>query len=363
MHKNFLYKISSLFSLLLCICMNAVAQHGNDILLKNYHPVSIYKIPVTHITHAAFPVIDMHSHDYAETYADVDEWVKTMDAIGIEKTVILSTQTGKGFDSLAKKYGRYPNRFELWCGFDYTDYDTAGWQQHAIAELERCHNLGAKGVGELGDKGEGELYSKPVAAYGLHIDDDEIKPLLQKCAELKMPVNVHIAEDEWMYAAPDSSNDGMMNATQWHVDMNKTGKLNHDQLIASLENAVRENPKAIFIACHFANCCSDLQQLGKLLDKYPNLYADIAARYGEIAPVPHYAAAFIIKYQDRLLYGTDMGFDKSMYAAIFRILETADEHFYETEQFNYHWALYGLNLPKEVLKKLYKTNAEKILKR
>ena len=100
-----------------------------------------------------------------------------------------------------------------------------------------------------------------------------------------------------------------------------------------------DNPNTVFIACHFANCCYNLEILGAMLDKYPNLYADISARYAETATIPRYMAAFYDKYQDRLLYGTDMGFDNSMYETTFRILETADEHFYRTEQFNYHWAL------------------------
>ena len=66
-----------------------------------------------------------------------------------------------------------------------------------------------------------------------------MKPLLEKCAELKMPVNVHVAEDEWMYLPADSTNDGLMNAAKWKVDLTKKGILNHDQLIATLENAVR----------------------------------------------------------------------------------------------------------------------------
>ncbi len=127
-----------------------------------------------------------------------------------------------------------------------------GWQKHAVEELERCYKKGARGVGELGDKGEGELYSKPTPGKGLHIDDPQMKPLLEKCAELHMPISIHVAEDEWMYETPDSTNDGMMNAATWHVDMNKPNKLGHDALIKSLENAVRENPKTIFIACHLA---------------------------------------------------------------------------------------------------------------
>ena len=344
------------------VSFHLLAQNAGDLLLKNYKPVSIYKTPTANIQRASFPVIDMHSHDYVETKDDVDDLVKLMDKMNVKKTMILTYSTGKGFDSAVEKYNKYPDRFELWCGFDYTGYGTQGWQKHAVEELERCYHKGAKGVGELGDKGEGELYSKPTPGKGLHIDDPQMKPLLEKCAALHMPISIHVAEDEWMYENPDSTNDGMMNAATWHVDMSSPQKLGHDALQKSLENAVRENPKTIFIACHLLNACANLQQLGDLLDKYPNLYADIAARYGEFAPVPRYTAAFFTKYQDRLVYGTDNSPEEHMYITTFRILETADEHFYEPDTFNYHWALYGLNLPKEVLEKLYYKNAENIMK-
>jgi predicted TIM-barrel fold metal-dependent hydrolase len=343
------------------IISNLLAQKPDEILLKDYKPVSIYHTPIANIQRAKFPVIDMHSHNYVSA-KDLDELVKLMDKMNIQKTIILSMQTGKEFDSVVEKYSRYPGRFEIWCGFDYTGYGSPGWQQHAVAELERCYKKGARGVGELGDKGEGELYSKPVPGRGMHIDDPQMKPLLEKCGALHMPISIHVAEDEWMYETPGQNNDGLMNAATWHVNINVPGKLDHDELIKSLENAVRDNPKTTFIACHLLNSCADLQVLGNLLDKYPNLYADIAARFAEIAPVPRYAAAFITKYQDRLLYGTDNYPQENMYRTTFRILETGDEHFYEPELFNYHWALYGLDLPEKVLEKLYRKNAEKILK-
>ena len=333
----------------------------DQLLLKDFHPVSIYAIPVTIPAKAAFPVIDMHSHTYANTKKELDTWVKTMDEMGITKTIILTGTSGAQFDSLIAVYGKYPDRFELWCGFDYTGYDKPGYGPAAVKELERCYNKGAKGVGELGDKGEGELYSMPVAGYGLHIDDARMKPLLQKCAELHMPINIHIAESYWMYLPSDSTNDGLMNAATWKVNL-KPGMLDHGQLIQSLENAVRDNPKTLFIACHFLNCDYDLSKAGALLDKYPNLYLDIAARYAETATIPRYMSKFYDRYQDRLLYGTDMGMDKDMYQVTFRVLETLDEHFYETDMFGYHWAMSGFGLNDEILKKLYMSNALKIRK-
>jgi uncharacterized protein len=345
------------------IAATSFSQNVNDIRLKDFHPVSIYKVPQSNIEKAKYPVIDFHSHDYFKSDAEVDAWVKTMDEVGIAKTIILTYSTGARFDSLVDKYSRYKDRFEVWCGFDYTGYENPGWEQHAVAELERCYKKGARGVGELGDKGLGEFYSKPTPGWGLHIDDPRMKPLLEKCAELHMPVSIHVAEDAWMYLNDDSTNDGLMNAATWKVDMTKKGILDHDQLIKTLENAVRDNPKTTFIACHLANTCSDLSVLGRLFDTYPNLYADIAARYGEIAPIPRYVHAFMEKYADRIVYGTDMGPSEKMYRITFRILESSDDHFYEQYLFNYHWALYGLALSDATLKKIYHDNSEKILKR
>jgi hypothetical protein len=103
------------------------AQDADNILLKNYRPVSIYKTPTANIQRASFPVIDMHSHDYVETKNDVDDLVKLMDKMNIKKTMILTYATGKSFDSAVEKYSKYPDRFELFCGFDYTGYGTPGW--------------------------------------------------------------------------------------------------------------------------------------------------------------------------------------------------------------------------------------------
>jgi predicted TIM-barrel fold metal-dependent hydrolase len=158
-----------------------------------------------------------------------------------------------------------------------------------------------------------------------------------------------------------------MNSAKWKIDLTKKGILNHDQLIATLENAVKNNPKTIFIACHLANCCADLSKLGKLLDKYPNLYADLAARFGEFSPVPRYTSSFMEKYQDRLLYGVDtdganLNYEREISKITFRILESADEHFYNHNIFDYHWPLYGLSLSDQALQKIYSGNIKKIMK-
>ncbi|MBN2008796.1 amidohydrolase [candidate division KSB1 bacterium] len=333
---------------------------AENLLLKDYRPKSIYNTSKSFVPKAKYPIIDMHSHPYAETQEQIAQWVKNMDEVGIEKTIILTMATGARFDSIYAAYAQYPGRFDIWCGFDYSGYDKPGFGPAAVKELERCHKVGAKGVGELGDKGKGMFYCA-VKAWGMHFDDARMDPLLEKCGELNMPVSIHVADPIWMYEKMDSTNDGLMNAVEWRLD-NQPDIVGHSGMIDILERAVKKHPHTKFIACHFANCSYDLNILGRLLDSYPNLYADISARYAETAPIPRFVAQFYNKYQDRLVYGTDMGFDTEMYRITFRILETTDEHYYETGQFGYHWALNGFGLSDRILEKVYRKNALKILK-
>ena len=348
--------------ILLSVAFVSTSVRGqDDILLKDYDPISIYNIPKTKIVKAKFPVVDFHSHPNPKLEQEIKQWVATMDKLGVAKSIILTYQTGKSFDSIVNLYSKYADRFELWCGFDFTGYNEKGWSKRAVKELERCYKKGARGVGELGDKGFGFFYSQPSPANGMHADDGRMKPLWEKCGELGMPVSIHVADPMWMYEPMDVHNDGLMNAYKWRIDTKKEGLLTHGQLITTLENAVRENPKTTFIACHFANCSYDLDVLGKLLGKYDNLYADISARFAETASVPRYTKRFYEKYQDKLVYGTDMGTDPEMYELTFRILETEDEHFYDKNISSYHWSFNGLGLSDEVLKKVYNENAKKIL--
>jgi uncharacterized protein len=349
----------------LSLFFGVFAAHGSEapatpeeLLLKDYRPRSIFQIPQSRVEKARYPAIDVHSHNYARSDEEVSRWVRTMEEVGVEKAIILSGAARTRFDEVLAKYKKYPERFDVWCGFDYSGLHEAGFGPEAVAELERCYRMGAKGVGELSDKGRG-LGATP-DRNGLHIDDPKFDPLFQKCAELKMPVNIHVGEDKWMYEPMDRHNDGLMNAWKWKVP-NTPDVLQHDEVVETLERALERHPKTTFIACHFANCCSDLNRLAAMLDKYPNLYADMGARFAEIAPIPRFMAGFLSKYQDRILYGTDMDPDPEMFRVTFRILETADEHFYPAYFNKYHWPLYGFRLGDEVLKKIYRDNAFDLL--
>jgi 5,10-methylenetetrahydrofolate reductase len=99
-----------LFLLILGFSAFSQKEAANQLLLKNFRPVSVYAIPVTIPEKAKFPVIDMHSHPYATNEQELNNWVKTMDEMGITKTIILTGTTGAKFDSLADVYGKYPGR-------------------------------------------------------------------------------------------------------------------------------------------------------------------------------------------------------------------------------------------------------------
>lgn len=342
---------------------------AGDLKLKDYRPIPIHHLPTTEVPRARYPAVDVHAHDFAKTAEAVDAWVVAMDAANVAKSIVLSFATSADLPPILARYGRHPQRFDVWCFFDFTNTDEPGWSARAVADLERCQRLGARGVGELMDKGMGfkpVLTTTTLAALGqqtvgMHLNDPRMKPLLAKCAELHLPINVHVAEDAWMYLPADAHNDGLMNGANWKVDLTRPGILDHDQLIGTLEEAVRDNPQTIFIACHLANCCSDLGQLGRLLDAYPNLYADIGGRFAEIAPVPRYAKAFLERYHERLFYGTDAPSTSHFYPLSFRILESADEHFYDIDMFGYHWPLHGLALNDETLRALYQDNSARVL--
>jgi len=336
-------------------------ESAEQILLKDYRPKSIYKIPVTQVAKARYPILDMHSHPYAKTPEQIAEWVGNMDEVGVEKTVILTAAVGGDFDRVYRQYAKYPNRFEVWCGLDFNAYDKPGFGPDAIRELERCHQAGARGVGELHDKGKG-MQSGKLKTLGMHPDDRRMDGLFARCGELKMPVSIHVADPIWMYQPMDRNNDGLMNAYHWRLD-NQPNIVDLSGMVDLLEHAVKKHPQTTFIACHFANLDYDLTRLGELFERNPNLYADISARYAETAPIPRRVSQFYARYADRLVYGTDMGFDKPMYRTTFRILETMDEHFYEIEQFGYHWSLNGFGLPEASLKQVYRDNALKILAR
>jgi uncharacterized protein len=345
----------------------------DKLLLKDYRPQSIYKVPVTHIQKARYPVIDAHCHaEWTRSADNLDAKVKLMDAAGIEKTVLfVRAGTPDAFTGAAALFSKYPDRFDLWCNFDLKGYTESGFAERTVKSLEGCRRAGALGIGEISDKGKGLAGATPTLSAsprgggsGLHPDDPRMDVLYEKCAQLGMPINIHVSDPIWSYQMQDNTNDGLMNGYTWAIKV-EPGVLGHDELIGSLERAVAKHRKTIFIACHLANLEYDLNRLGGMFDRNPNLYADLGARFAEASPIARFVSQFFRKYPDRILYGTDMIYNQAMFSATFRILESFDEHFYiwdkdvqeTTGAFYYHWPLYGMGLADDLLKRIYSDNA------
>ncbi|HKJ67068.1 MAG TPA: amidohydrolase family protein, partial [bacterium] len=223
------------------------------------------------------------------------------------------------------------------------------------------------------DKGQGMSYC-PTKTPGMHPDDPRMDPLFEKCAELGLPVNLHIADPMWMYEPMDSTNDGLMRAYTWRIQ-NQDEIVGHQGMIDILDNTLARHPNTTFVIAHLGNLTYDLSKLGELFDKHPNFYADISARFAEFSTIPRTAARFFEEYQDRIVYGTDYGWETfdnhtdygnntttvEMFRMTFRVLETLDDHFYLTDLVGYKWPMYGLGLSDEALRKIYRANALEIM--
>ena len=133
--------------------INVQSGPMDGILVKDYRPGSSLVVPVTKVEKARVPVIDVHSHssmNRVKTPADVDSWVETMDAVGVEHTVVFTGAIGEEFDRQAELFlSRHPGRFQVWCSLLTEDIDKPDYPERAVKELVRCFEKGASGVGEL----------------------------------------------------------------------------------------------------------------------------------------------------------------------------------------------------------------------
>jgi predicted TIM-barrel fold metal-dependent hydrolase len=333
----------------------------DGILLKDYQPSSSLVVPVTRLTKARMPVIDVHAHssmNNVETRADVDAWVKTMDDVGIELSVVFTNAHGAEFDRQVELFSAYPKKFQLWYSFDGSNPDSPDFTAKLVEELERVYKKGARGVGEVTDKGWGVEASAKDAlprAKRLRFDDPRLDAYWERCADLDMPVNIHLADHPSAWKPQDAYQERTPDFQAFAM----YGKdvPSYEELLAGRERLLAKHPRTKFIFCHLSNEGNDTAALAKMLDRFPNMYADISARDYEIGRQPRTIRAFLEKYQGRVMFGTDMGRDKQMYLDWWRLLETGDEYM----KGRIWWPYYGLELSEAVLKSLYRETALKVL--
>ena len=136
-----------------------------------------------------------------------------------------------------------------------------------------------------------------------------------------------------------------------------------EEILAQLHRVIERHPKTTFVNTHFGNNAEDLAAVSEKLDKYPNMMVDFDARISELGRAPYSARRFFVKYQDRILFGTDTTPRRDAFRIYYRFLETDDEYFNcaASHHLQGFWMIYGLYLPDDVLEKIYHKNAERVL--
>jgi uncharacterized protein len=327
--------------------------------IEEYQPKSTLLTPEHNIERAKYPFVDIHSHHWNPTAEHVEQVVKEMDAINLRVLVNLSGGTGEDLKkTLAVMKGRYPNRFVVFANLNYDDLNTPGYGKRAAARLEQDVKNGAQGLKIFKNYGMDLKYAN---GERVHVDDPEFDAVWEKCAELKIPVLIHIAEPSPFFDPWDYQNERWEELREFPQRARPPSKYPaFETLIAERNRMFAKHPRTNFIAAHLAFHGNDLERLGKLFDANPNVYVDIAAVLAELGRQPYSAHDFLVRYQDRVLMGKDI-YEVHEYKWYFRALETRDEYFEYYRKRHAFWRIYGFQVPDEVLKKIYYENALKLV--
>jgi uncharacterized protein len=345
-------------------CTIAQESSSQKMDFEAYDPPSTLVVPEHKLIRAKFPFIDIHNHQADMTTPQgLDKLILEMEKLNMAVMVNLS---GRGFrrsaDHLEKSIENIqkyqPKRFVLFTNTDFAAMDDPEWQGRALKQLEDDVKRGAQGLKIYKSLG---MSVKDKNGNRIQIDDPRIDPIWAKCGELGIPVLIHSADPKSFWSPMDSTNE------RWLELKTHAGRMRSDtdpapweQIIREQHNVFKRHPKTKFINAHMGWYPNDLKKLSTLLDAMPNMYVEIGAVIAELGRQPRTAREFMIKYQDRVLFGKD-SWQPDEYATYFRVLETADEYFPYHKRYHAFWKMYGLELPDEVLKKIYYKNALKLL--
>ena len=332
---------------------------AQSLSIEEYSPKSTLVTPEHKIERAKFPFIDIHSHHWSPTPEHVDQLVKEMDTINLRVLVNLSGGTGEELrKTVATMKGRYPDRFVVFANLSYDDINTPGYGQRAADRLAQDVRNGAQGLKIFKNFGMDLKYA---SGERVHADDPIFDPVFEKCAELKLPVLIHIAEPSAFFDPWDKNNERWQELKEFPQRARPPSRYPpFETLMTERNHLFAKHPKTNFIAAHLAFHGNDLERLGKIFDTLPNMYVDIAAVLAELGRQPYSAHDFLVKYQDRVLMGKDI-YDVNEYKWYFRALETRDEYFEYYRKRHAFWRIYGFQVPDEVLKKIYYKNAVKLV--
>ena len=341
----------------------------NDLPLSQFHPVPKLVVPETRITGPSRPFIDAHNHlgpfgggwdqrDPAALFARLEE-------AGAVHYVDLDGGWGEAVldDRLRRFKAHSPDRYRVFGGVDWGRWGEEG---HAFADRSA-----ARFRAQVARGAEGLKIWKP---FGLHvtddtgalarIDDPRLDPIWATAGELNLPVLIHIA-DPVAFFDPLTPENERWDELHAHPDWQFPAPPFPPflDLLEAFARLVRRHPGTTFIGAHVGCYAENLGWVSALLDDCPNLLIDFSARIAELGRQPYSARRFFLRHADRILFGTDAGPDLATYATYARFLETEDEYFpYSPDGIpgQGRWRIYGLNLPPDVLDKVYHDNAARL---
>ena len=329
--------------------------------IREYEPKSSLVVPQHPILKPKFPVVDVHHHPRYSTAADVDRLIKDMDGVGVRVLVNLSGAWGERLKRnvlLLKE--RYPDRFVVFANWSYEGIDDPGYGHRLAQQLEEDYRNGARGLKIFKQFG---MDAKDKNGR-IHVDDPRYDEIFETCARLKIPVLIHTAEPQPFFDPIDKHNERWRELQEFPGRARPSGKFPTWQtLMDEQERMFARHPNTTFINAHLGWRGNDLAALAKQLDRLTNVNAEIAAVLYELGRQPRAAREFLIKYQDRIMFGKDTWDprDPNEYACYYRVLETADEYFDYYRPRHAFWKMYGLALPDDVLRKIYYQNSLRVI--
>jgi uncharacterized protein len=334
-----------------------VSRPAQTMSFEEYDPPSSLVVPAHRVTRAKYPFIDVHSHQ--SLAVDYARLAREMDALNMRAMVNLSGRSGEALaTAIRTAQGASSGRFIFFANVSFSGLDDPQWGANAAAQLERDVKAGARGLKIFKNLG---LDLKDGSGNRVPVDDPRLDALWRKAGELRVPVLIHTAEPRQFFEPHDKNNERWLELKERPERARPPGEYPPwATIIAEQHRLFRKHPRTIFINAHLGWLGGDLTHLGALMDSLPNMYTEIGAVLAELGRQPRFARQFFIKYQDRILFGKD-SYQPTEYHTYFRVLETADEYFDYYRRRHAFWKMYGLDLPDEVLKKLYYKNALRII--
>lgn len=337
------------------------AQQRQSIDFETYNPRSTLVVPENRVLKSKYPFIDVHNHQRNMSEQDLSLLITEMDKMNMRLMINLSGQGGKRLeDAVSRVRKEYPGRFALFTNINFNELGRKDWLETTLKQLEDDVRNGAVGLKVYKNLG---FSARDIDGKRIAVDDPRLKPVWDKCGELRIPVLIHTADPASFWDEPNADNERWLELiTHPGRKRGPDNPVPFEALISEQHRMFRASPGTTFIAAHFGWFPNDLDRLGNILDEMPHVMIEFGAVIAELGRQPRQARAFFDQYQDRILFGKD-SWVPAEYETYFRVLETTDEYFPYHKKYHAFWRMYGLGLSDTILKKVYYKNALRIIPR